>query len=343
MLFKKQIEKKIKKIIKTLTGINDNFEVFLLITARSSLFSFFQSLNNDQERTIILIPDYVCNIVEKSIRNAGYKNIIFYKIDDNLLPNEEDLENKIKQFFPDIVVFAPIFGSYGETYYQLMKKTHEYGPMIILDFAQDFEITIPAFVSVAVTSFNQKSINGFFGGVLIINTKLLKNYQKNFKKLSIREEYNYLKIYVSRKILSLFKKFMKNKHRPIRNKIFDYSFCQEGPYRFTQNEISFISLIVALIEIKKIKKYYKIREKNYEIIKKWLDSHNGIILIETNHINHSPYIPIKVENPETISQLYEWLVDKRMKLKLPYGKDSNINKSEKESLFAIETGFYKIK
>lgn len=342
MSLKQRIEKKVKASIKTLTGMNEDYEVYLLTSARSSLFSLFQALNYNREGTKILIPDYVCNIVEKSIRLAGFKNIIFYKIDDNLLPDETDLNYKIKSLKPDIVVFAPIFGSYGKTYYNLIKKTHEYHPLIILDFAQDLEITIPPFVSVAITSFNKKSINGFFGGVFIINKKQLINLQINLKKLSPLEELYFFKLFFTNKILSIYTLFQKNEFIGDNYQKFDYSFCREEPYRITNKEISFISLMIALKEIKKIHRYKKIRKKNYAIIKKWLISQNDIILIETDHISQSPYIPIKVENPKTIFLLYRWLVGKNMKLKLPYGKNSNPDESEKKNLFAIECGFEEI-
>ena len=91
--------------------------------------------------------------------------------------------------------------------------------------------------------------------------------------------------------------------------------------------------------MKKIPKYQKIREKNYTIIKKWIASQKDVSIVETNQISHSPYIPIIIENPETISLLHRILAEKNIKLKMPYGKDSNPNESEKRNLFAIESGF----
>jgi dTDP-4-amino-4,6-dideoxygalactose transaminase len=343
MKLKQTLEKKVKTMLKTLTGVDENYEMYLFTSARSALFSFFLDIDYTKESTKILIPDYVCNVVERSIRQAGYNNIIFYKIDDNLLPFETDLYNKIIDHKPDIVVLAPIFGSYGERYYNLMKKIHEFHPMIILDFAQELETTIPPFVSAAITSFNKKSINGFFGGVLIINKEQIRNYQINLEKLSLNEEFFFLKLFFSTEVFFPLPLFQKNEFSEKNYQKFDYSFCRHVPYRITNKEISIISLVIALWEIKKIKKYMKIREKNFTLIKKWLTSQKDVTVIETDHIIHSPYIPIKVGNPETISSLYPWLAGKNLKLKFPYGKDSNPDDSEKRNLFAIESGFKEIR
>jgi hypothetical protein len=342
MIFKHGFERRVKKLIRNLTGINENFEIFLVTSGRSSFFSFFEGLDSNREKTKILIPDYVCNVVERSIRQAGFSTLIPYKINDNLLPDETDLARAIECHKPDIVVFAPIFGSYGESYYNLMKKTSECGAILILDFAQDLEITIPSFVSVAITSFNRKSINGFFGGVLIINKMQISNYSLKLKGMSFSDEALFFKLFFLQGLDFLKSSFRKNEHITGNTQKFDYSFCKEDPYTISDKEISFISLIVAFFEMRKVRLYRQIREKNYRVISKWLGMQKGVFIVETDHVAYSPYIPIRVEKPEIVDSLSQDLRSRNLTLKFPYGKETAPDTSQKKNLFAIESGFHTI-
>ncbi len=348
MKLKQLLETKIKNKIAHLINVDQSYDIFLFSSCRSSIYSFFDLLNYSREMTKILLPDYVCNVVEKSIVLAGFKNILYYEINDNLLPNKSDLFSKIDLYNPEIVVFAPIFGSYGEEYYNIIKLVSESQnhPLILLDFAQDIDIPLPSFVDAAVTSFNKKSINGFFGGALIVKKNLpLKNPVK-VKKISIYDEWIYLRHFlldfllkrISR-ILSIL--FINEKSIQVVEfeKNFEYSYCKTPPYLITNDEITFISSIVALFELSKIKKYQEIRKKNYSIIKKYINGIKGVKVIETERMFHSPYVPIYVEDQKDFLILLSLIDCKKVRWKNPYAKNSNPHDSFKVYLYAIILGY----
>ena len=343
MTFNQFLLKKIKDSIVEITHIDNSYEILFYTNGRSAIYTFFNALEKFQRRNIILLPDYVCNVVEKSIRLAGCRNIIFYKITHTLLPDEEDLFLKINEFQPDVIVFAPIFGSYGEKYIKIMKKvsTSKKKPVIVLDFAQDLNIKLPSFIDVSITSFNKKSINGFMGGVLIAKKNILSKYTVKMVPLNVIEESIFCLLFLKSVLSLAYHKMSVSFKEPLVQK-YDYSECKNMPFLISNKEISIISSVIAIFELKKLTKYEKIRKNNLFSINEILSTIHGIQLIQTERLEFSPYIPFYIENNEAKPEIINLIYKTKIRIKFPYSKEMDPDESMKNDLYVLENGFKKI-
>ena len=79
---KRLLERKLIGKIRRIIGIDYGYKIFLLSSGRSALYTFFSSYDYPKRQITLLLPNYLCNVVEKSASMAGIQNIVFYNIDE---------------------------------------------------------------------------------------------------------------------------------------------------------------------------------------------------------------------------------------------------------------------
>ncbi|HOS82953.1 MAG TPA: hypothetical protein PK445_09540 [Methanolinea sp.] len=339
-MLREKFEKIIKNKILNILYLNDEYDIYLVSSARSAIFCFFNSIKN--KKSVVLIPNYVCNVIYKAIEETGVSQIVLYDVTDNLLPNLQDLKNKNDIFRPDIILFAPIFGAYSKEFINIMKITSEFSnrPKIFLDFAQDFDAPIPKFVDIGVSTFNKKTINGFFGGILIIKKKDYSISTINLEHNSIKDELQYLKLLISMFISSIIDK--RNKNNFSFNDNYDYSYCKYFPYTINNFSISIVSILYNLLALSKFYSHRKIRTKNFYYINQALNNIEDMKIIIHERTKFSPFIPIIIKNKKALKKLKIFADKNKILIKNPYSKPNNKDESFKNYLFALENPFKKL-
>lgn len=248
-----------KKILKSMIisklCIDSSLETKFFLSGRSAIKSIGDHLYKTKKNHI-LIPDYLCNVVQSSLE-ASKCQCSFYPLDENIEPNIDTLKKNIKSGQYSAIIIAPIFGSQcGLSWWsssEAIKLVTTYHITLIFDFCQDilldkkFNMLKYYPNSYIIYSFNDKSIPGIMGG-LVIGKNL---YKLNQEKISIKK-------LVLLRLLGVLK--LKNYYiyNPIKtdNK-FDYSYCKKFPYLNESLPISNYQLVVTLIGLFYLKRYTK--------------------------------------------------------------------------------------
>jgi len=229
--------------------------------------------------TTAIVPEYICNVVQRAFIEAGY-NIITYKCDDFFEPDMDHIKH-IGNLYPSaILCLAPIYGADGGlsciasvSIQEWMAKNKIH---LILDLCQDFSRAISCknlnFTNISiVTSFNNKTFPGLMGALVYSSVNdasyRLPSYSENVKLSSM-----WCINTISNFLNSLLRFKTKSKiefHR------FDYSFCSSYPYTFKHSGAAKIQIAIGLAG--KLLIPYYIRKKRSYLAKGLVD------IIQTPH------------------------------------------------------------
>ena len=61
-----------KRLIGTLELIHPGYKCYLTESGRSGLYVLLESLKKTEKQRVVLIPDYICDIVEKTVILSGF-------------------------------------------------------------------------------------------------------------------------------------------------------------------------------------------------------------------------------------------------------------------------------
>jgi len=341
-MIKRLLERVLEKQIKEVIGVGDEYKIMFFSSARGAIYSYFKSMGDGTDSVKTLVPDYVCNIMTKAIKSARRGTLQTYELNENLAPNGSDLHAKSNLFKPDVVVFAPIFGAYGDEYNHLIETTlhSDNRPVVFLDAAQMIDL-VPAGLDGIALSFNQKIINGFYGGALVFNKESMSELRFSFKPLTISKEIEFLTKYVEKRLRLRPQRFVKASE--MTDKGYQYSACSQFPFKPTVDEISMVSLIVAILEMLRIGNYRRNRRSNHQLLRKRLSSVPGLKIVDTEHIELSHFVPILVKDPEALKKAATILDKMGLRLKRPYALDDDPLSSVRRYLYAVENPFFRLK
>ena len=254
-----------------------------------------------------------------------------YKTDEYFRPMKEDIYTKISEKTL-AVIFAPIFGSYDDTFVQaaeLCARTTD--AFIVFDNAQCISCKPPKETDAIILSFNNKDIWGVMGGALLIKREKSRAYLKfNPEKLSFHEEFRYL--------LEFFKILYKILISPLSasksNRLyFEHSTCSRFPYMLNKKAISKISLVFALHGLNELQNYKIKREKNYKAFKEWCEILKIVKIIETKNVSTAPFIPVRVIGD--IRNVLLTFNELGVQVKMPYALDDDPESSARRDVIAI--------
>lgn len=214
----------------------------------------------DNDNDNILIPEYLCNVVQSALEASSCR-CTTYPLNNDLEPDILFLVEKIKSGNYNGVVIAPIFGSQcGLNWWlspQAIKLVNTCKINLIFDFCQDislekkFNILNVYKKAYIVFSFNDKSIPGLMGGLLIGNN--LSNIQK--VNISIKQSIE-IRLHAILKVINLFRPSDK-----VRESKYDYSYCKRFPYTHDAIEISGYQLVLAFLGLNALDKYNRKKSK----------------------------------------------------------------------------------
>ncbi len=294
-------------------------------SGRTALFAIAASNHNVNTSNVVLLPDYICNVVYLAFKKAGWTVVSYpssYKMDYDWIK----LQEQIEIHSPRILLGASIYGSSGliDVVLDEIKSKYliEKDVKVVLDFAQDISLInklspkLNSFVEVIV-SFNDKSFIGMMGGG-ILSQKAYPSCKKMPKNLS----WILYKTFVRKIICNLFSPF-RNSFIKKDSSLYDFSYCQEFPYKFDLYAIQKLQVLLGIVGLYFLP-YYHLRKKRF------LKKHPKFI--NTPHINTTSYVAYED------SQCCQYVTNSKKK---SYAKPDNLKESYMEKIFVVHNkGFF---
>lgn len=261
-------------------------------SGRSALALLFESLKNDSERKChsVLLPDYLCNVVQEAAKFSGLK-IRIYMTDNNYKPVVSDICKKLGRG-GNCVLLASIFGRINNEV-KIVKEIRAIDPqcVIIYDECQNL-IGAKKIVldrnSFIVLSFNNKMTPGLLGGMVVSmdDNNLLKVRDYN-NVTSCKYNAIMLIAYLKQNLKILFHAVKAIYPEP---SAIEFSLCQ-GKYSVRPEPMSRISISAAYVALKNLTFHHKVLVRNNKVAQEL--QKRGFISIQGKlETGDAPYIPV---------------------------------------------------
>jgi hypothetical protein len=240
-------------------------------SGRVALYRLARAIRSDREGAVALIPDYICNVVNIALEQAGF-DIRSYTTDDRFEPIRSEIEERLL-VDDSISVFltANVYGSsaflqglHEERFRDLVLRRNIH---VVVDLCQDISLVDQLPVGYgqnlsSVISFNDKSIPGIMGGGMITRLDVplpegmpsLSQTVLLYRMLILKRIKCLLeKTSVSKIVKGLYDFLFRKSSRPNqRSKQYAYSYCRSFPYTIANVGITKIQIIAALIGLRYI-------------------------------------------------------------------------------------------
>lgn len=294
--------------------------VEFLFSGRTALL-FTLKHNPNQKNKIILIPDYICNVVNIACEKANYR-FIEYALNKQLSPSKEKIIELIKKHKPDALIIASIYGSsflenelINDT--ELRDTIRQSKTLLIYDLCQDanlINLTTPSqdLPYVAIGSFNDKIIPGIMGAVICSNIE----WPRPINKINSKEFLYLLKWAFQKQFYPKTKEQLKNE-----KVTFEFSKGTVFPYDFEHEGASNLQLSYAYY-------LYENYLKNYTVKRKLNAFYLKEVSISLPYAGQSPYLLIEKNQS-------------RLKIKSPYARWNNASESKFPELNILQNNGFK--
>lgn len=339
-MIRRALERVLQAQIRNALGIGNEYRILLFISARSAIFSFFQSLRTSKGQVKVLGPDYVCNSVPLAIERAGGVDLRLYPLGKDLVPEEKDLACRSNELKADVLVLAPIFGAQGEGYNRLLKKlSGEKGaPIIMLDEAQ-FMDPLPCSIDVVVLSFHGKSVNGLNGGALVLNRGFEGCDLPPSRTIGINDEFYLFLLFL-----------MRRKSRRERPKAsgevksgFSVDPCEYFPGRIESARMPLVSLLVTILEMLRLEHYREVRRANFKVLSERVARTSGAHIVATENAETASHFALRADDKRSLAEVVRSLGELGITVGRPYSLYDNPDASARPELFSVENPFRRLK
>ena len=232
-------------------------------SGRVSLFLLARRLLPSAQSDVALVPDYVCNIVPRAFRLAGWE-IGTYPTGPDLEPDWEELLLLLDARKAGVLVGASVFGSSGLLTFlsesAKLEALRHRSVQVVIDMAQDVRLlkmlpTAGADFVHGVLSFNDKSFPGSMGGGIVTAAPADGARGKRLSPAQIAILYTRLLAKLYKGWRSLIASL--TARAPAREGGLDYSSCEPFPFEIEGSgyEPAKIQLILALIGLRALPLY----------------------------------------------------------------------------------------
>ena len=271
-----------------------------------------------KDKGTVLIPEYICNVVDKAFEESGYQ-IVRYKLKKDFEPDIDNIVKLIDKNSIDILLVASLYGSgkfmdvLNDHTSEIFSKITQQNIQVFIDFAQDFyriyelDLSYPHYHY--IFSFNDKSFMGMMGAMVVSDYDLS---DLSYKRLSVKQNIFLFKNYLQ-KLASCYLPLLITIYRFFRTKGdqnlsearqgFEFSYCKTFPYTFINYKVSSMQIFFAWIGIVFLNLQLK---KKISFIKKYKTN-----IQQTRYVNTAAYCIWKGDK------------DIARKYKSPYAKHSD--------------------
>lgn len=285
---------------------------------------------------IVLVPDYICNVVHKAIKGAGlsYRP---YRTDDQFGVDLVDLKQQAQKGGVCGILLASVFGAQNATR-EVVQKVREIAPgsVIILDECQNLGTGRSVHLAarcVGVFSFNSKNIRGAMGGGLFFKENVLHAEEPVLSKREATvQELIMVGVFLRQCITRsgwIWKCSRSRRSALFNRPRMEYSYCDRTlPYWVNVAPIAKISLVRALLDLLRIDRIERNRSETAGFYRELVQAHNLGVPVWTDKADTSPYLPLMIEGDGEN-------VFGRLPIKGPYAREEDPSDSLRKNTFAI--------
>lgn len=301
-------------------------------SARSALTALFEALLDEDPEAVVLLPDYICNVVYRAADHAGI-GVRKYDTDQSFHPDVEQVQRLLADERAVAVLFASIMGTQNNGQ-RLLDDIRSVRPdvAVILDESQNLVRGSPMaldYRTAVLLSFNNKVTPGVLGGALAFSHGSwgLSSPRVGSYKLLLTE----LRIWsasvkqAGRRIQRCLTPWLRRAEQYPRPEL-EYSRCRRH-YSVEVQPIAKLSLSRAFVGLLRLRQLELQRETNYEVFVSALRASAAGEIVHTDRPHLAPYMPIALENQEVFGFL---------PLKGPYATDDDPRVTLHPNLYAIE-------
>jgi hypothetical protein len=300
-------------------------------SGRSALAAIFQAALSESKEKVVLLPDYICNVVYLAAEHAGAL-ITPYSTDELFCPNLVQIERLLRSMPVRVVLFASIFGTQNNRA-MILQRVRVANPDVVVIFDESQNIVTNSSIqpdsnTITVMSFNDKTVPGVMGGALCLPRHSAINLQPPAQALFSRllHELNILSILlkrVLRKTIEIFDSLIMQSDALSK---YEFSHAIFEPYNMEVGPISKLSLLYAYFGLSRLSGVEIQRKYNARQIRKFFNSTDWLTFLDTEYADTAVYMPVKMINPDAC---------KFIQLKSPYASHSNKNVSLRPDVFGI--------
>jgi hypothetical protein len=302
-------------------------------SGRSALAAFFQMALPENKGNVILLPDYICNVVYLAAENADAL-VIPYSTDELFHPNMAHIEELLKSMPVSVVLFASIFGTQNNRA-AILKCVRAAKPdvFVVFDESQNIMTDSPIQLdtrTIVAISFNDKTIPGVMGGALCYPPDSVINFKIPAQNLTSRffHELHILGMLVKRVMRKLrqYLGLQRTSSYTFTLPKYEFSHALFEPYNTEEAPISKLSLIFAYFGLSRLPHLETQRKKNSVQIRRFFEGRGWLTFLNTEYADIAPFMPVKILRPDVFELI---------KLKGPYAMSTNKDVSLRPDIFCI--------
>lgn len=278
-------------------------------SGRSALSAVFEALAREQRGLQVLVPDYICNVVTRSVNGAGLE-AVSYRTTEGFEVDLEDLLEKLAKPSVAAVVLASLFGSQNtsQTIVDRIRKARE-DVLLVLDDCQNLLLNhaiIPDARTVVVFSFNMKTIAGAMGGGVCLREKGLDLQRPEAHWLrDFRLECAVAMVFLRQVCLRVWRGIRGLLGRQVYDPPgLEYSQATGRiHYDMVPQRIARLSLVRAIIGMRAAAETESMRKRNFEELRSFLQRTGAGEIVPTPCPASAPFVPVRLIKPAFLTQV----------------------------------------
>jgi len=274
--------------------------ITLYKSGRAALHGVLETLHAcDPRRTVVLVPDYICNVVVRACCAAGFR-VTTYSTTESCVPEWAELERMVRATEAPVVLLCSLFGSIpvkDEQVKELLSINEEV--IIVADECQNL---IPhsgvekTRAHVIIFSFNDKTCPGVMGGGAVWSHG---TFGKPFvEKVSFVMQWKcragLYALWLSRVVadaVHISQVAVKKSMWYARPTRYEFSECQRAHYDLRAEGIYALSAARAILSVRALGRYRDLRATNVNNIQKVL-SKESFVNVSVAKMHAPPFLPV---------------------------------------------------
>lgn len=303
-------------------------------SGRSALTAFFEKLAVQEKKSIVLLPDYICNVVYMSASKACF-SIKVYQTDDLFRPDMKGIKALLRTEPVCAVLFASIFGTQNNTS-EILSSIRSASPdvFIIFDECQNIITGSPLVMdskTVCVMSFNDKTVPGLMGGALCLPPNTVLDIERPKQNVAAGLLYELiiwglLAKKVLRRISEVLPTLVGRLPRYAYPRL-EFSLGTRRLYDLEPRPAAKLSLIYAVRGLYRLSTLERIRKHNYALFREFMADKGYGILLATERAEIAPYVPFRLKDHNIFNQL---------PIKGPYAMMEDSSKTLRKDTYSIK-------
>lgn len=319
-------------------------KVVFFKSGRSALTALFEKLAVQKKQSIVLLPDYICNVVYMSASIAGIRFKV-YRTDELFRPDMSEIKALLKTEPVCAVLFASILGAQNNTS-EILYSVRAVAPdvLIVFDECQNIIIASPLVMdskTVCVMSFNDKTVPGLMGGALCLPSATVLDIERPTRDVASMLLHDLrIWVFLAKKILRRLPEVLaalRGRVPRYAYPVLEFSSGAREYYDLVPHPAAKLSLIYAVRWLRRLPELERVRRCNYAFFQELVANEGYGTFLTTERAEVTPYVPFRLKDQ---------IVFKHLPIKGPYAMMDDSSKTLRKDIYSIknnrETSFIRV-